>query len=191
MDLFTEKEGDKLRKVTPFLLHFQKVCRELYQPYQNVAVDERIVKSKHRSGIRQFIKNKPVKFGIKLWVLTDSSNGYTSNIYVYTGKEGTEKTNDFGLGYNTVWNLCEWLFGQGYHIFFDNFYTSPLLVTNLFGMDTPSCGTITSNRKSFPASMKDKSWGRKVSRGEMRWPRDGKCLVWQWKDNKIVTMVSS
>ena len=75
-------------------------------------------------------------------------------------------------------------------VFFDNFYTSPL-VTNLFGMDTPSCGTITSNQRGFPVFIKDKSWGRKVSRGEMRWTRDGKCLVLQWKDNKIVTMVSS
>ena len=40
VDPFTEKEGDKLRKVSPFISHFQKVCRDLYQPDQNVAEDE-------------------------------------------------------------------------------------------------------------------------------------------------------
>ena len=55
VDPFTEKDGEKLKKVSPLISHFQKVCCELYQPEQNVAVDERIVKSKHRSGIIQAI----------------------------------------------------------------------------------------------------------------------------------------
>ena len=70
-------ETDKLRKVRPLLDMFKSKCRELYQPDQNVAVDERFVKSKHRSGIRQYIKNKPTKFGIKLWVVAESKSGYT------------------------------------------------------------------------------------------------------------------
>lgn len=192
VDPYNEDANDKLRKVSPFISHFQEACRTLYQPDQNVAVDERIVKSKHCSGIRQFIKNKPVKFGIKLWVLADSKNGYTSNFEVYAGKNGTEKENDLGLGYNTVWKLCQWLQSQGYHVYFDNFYTSPQLVNDLFEKGTPSCGTITQNRKGYPVTMKDgKSWSKQVDRGDMRWTRDGVCLILQWKDNKIVTMVSS
>jgi len=70
-------KADKLRKVRPLLDIFKARCRELYQPDQNVAVDERLVKSEHRSGIRQYIKNKPVKFRIKLWVVAESKNGYT------------------------------------------------------------------------------------------------------------------
>ena len=56
---------------------FKKKCKSLYQPFQNVAVDERTVKSKHCSGIRQYIKNKPTKWGNKMWVLADSANGFT------------------------------------------------------------------------------------------------------------------
>ena len=58
----------------------------LYKPRQNVAVDERMVKSRHRSGLRQFNKDKPIRWGIKLWVLADSSNGYTIDFNVYIGK---------------------------------------------------------------------------------------------------------
>jgi hypothetical protein len=39
-----------------------------------------MVKSRHRSGIRQYIRDKPTKWGIKLWVLADSSNGYTIHV---------------------------------------------------------------------------------------------------------------
>ncbi|XP_072177003.1 uncharacterized protein [Diadema setosum] len=48
-------------------------------------IDERMVKSKGRSGIKQYIKNKPVKFGIKIWVMSESQSGYTVDFDIYTG----------------------------------------------------------------------------------------------------------
>ena len=69
------------------------MCKELYIPHQNVSVDERMVKSKGRSGIRQYIKNKPVKFGIKIWVLAESKTGYTVDFDIYTGAKGKGKRN--------------------------------------------------------------------------------------------------
>lgn len=59
-----EQEDNKLQKIVPFIEYFRKRCLELFQPSQQFAIDERLVKSKHRSGIRQYIKKKPVKFGI-------------------------------------------------------------------------------------------------------------------------------
>ena len=52
VDPADEQPGDKLRKVEEFLAAFKERCRMSYQPSQNIAVDERMVKSKHRSGIR-------------------------------------------------------------------------------------------------------------------------------------------
>ena len=54
-----EDEEDKLRKVSSFLEFFKQQYKDLYQPFQHVAVDERMVKSKHRSGMRQYIKIGP------------------------------------------------------------------------------------------------------------------------------------
>ena len=146
-----EEQGDRLRKVSSFVDHFQNRCRDLYQPLSKVAIDERMVKSKHRSGIRQYIKNKPTKFGIKLWVLADSSNGYTYNFNVYTGKDGNATKSGNGLGYDIVMKLSLPLLGQGYQIFFDNFYTSIPLVTDLFKNQTPSCGTVSEKPKGLSA----------------------------------------
>ena len=56
VDPSAEDGNDKLRKVRTFLDHFKERCKALHQPFQNVSVDERMVKSKPRSGIRQYIK---------------------------------------------------------------------------------------------------------------------------------------
>jgi len=45
--------------------------------------------------------------------LADSNNDDFNN---YAGKNGSEKENDLGLGYNTVWKLYKLLFNQGYHV---------------------------------------------------------------------------
>ena len=82
----TEDPGDKLRKVNAFISYFKSRCLSLYQSKQNVAIDERMVKSRHRSGIRQYIRDKPIKWGVKFWVLAYSSNGYTVDFNVYIGR---------------------------------------------------------------------------------------------------------
>ena len=55
VDPGTEERADKLRKVCGLLDKFTARCKELYQPFQNVSVDERMVKSKGRSGIKQYL----------------------------------------------------------------------------------------------------------------------------------------
>ena len=72
--------GDKLCNIASFDPFFKNRCSSLYQNRQQVAIDEQMLKPRHRSGIRQFIKDKPNKWGIKLWVLADSSNGYAVDL---------------------------------------------------------------------------------------------------------------
>ena len=79
VDPGTETPGDKLRKVDTFVNCFKSRGGQLYQPRQNLAINERMVKSRHRSGIRQYIKDKPTKWGIKLWLLADSSTASPNN----------------------------------------------------------------------------------------------------------------
>ena len=81
---------------------------------------------------------------------------------------------------------------QGYHLYLDNFYTSPQLVRDLFLKGTPSTGTAKPNRKDFPACMMAvKEWSRGRERGEVRWVRDSPLLVLQWIDSKPVTILTT
>ena len=72
-----ESQGNPLRKVQPLVDHVKRKCYEFYQPRQKVAVDERMVKSKARSHLIQYIRNKPVKWGFKFWVIADMTRLYT------------------------------------------------------------------------------------------------------------------
>ena len=97
-----------------------------------MAVDERMVKSRHRSGFRQFMKDKPTKWGIKLWVLTDSANGYTVDFNIYIGRAAGQTIGEHGLGYDVVMRLMAPYFGKGYHLFEDNFYSTLTLLKHLY-----------------------------------------------------------
>ena len=192
VDPATETPGDKLRKVASFINSFKKKCIELYQPRQNVAIDERMVKSRHRSGIRQYIKDKPTKWGIKLWMLADSSNGYTIDFDVYIGRAAGRNVSANGLGYDVVMKLMNKFLDQGYHLYVDNFYTSVTLFKDLFARGVAATGTIIESRRDFPLNLRNsKQWAKGKDRGSMRWERDSPCLALQWVDNKVVSVLTT
>lgn len=181
--------ADKLCKAR-FLHDFiRRKCMKLYQPYENVAVDERMVRNRGRFTFRQFVKDKPTRWGMKLWVLADSKNGYTYDYEVYTGKGLPVSRN--GLAYDVVMRLCKSLSKQGYRVYFDNFYTGVQLLKDLFTNGTVCCGTLITNRRGVPQLFKDTKTFAKGPRGQMRWVRQGELLFLQWLDNKSVTFATT
>ena len=192
VDPLNEPAGNKLRKVEALVQYFKTRCQLLHQPRQHVAIDERMVKSRHRSGIRQYIKDKPTKWGIKLWVLADSSNAYVQDFNIYIGKQAGREISKHGLGYDVVMTLMHNYLDQGYHLFIDNFYTSVTLAKHLFDRGTLVTGTIIDSRRDLPASLKNgKVWAKGKPKGTMRWERDAPVLALQWVDNKVVSMITT
>ena len=77
-------------------------------------------------------------------------------------------------------------------MFFDNFYSSVVLLKDLFDLGVLATGTIRENRKEFPENLKNgKQWARNLERGSMRWERKPPCLIMQWVDNKVVSVVTT
>ena len=74
--------------------------------------------------MKQYLPMKPVKRGFKIWVRSDSHNGYVCEFECYTGRKG-EKT-EVGLGGSVVTRLIRDLVGKSYHVFMDNFFSSVL-----------------------------------------------------------------
>ena len=72
---------------------------------------------------------KPIKRGIKVWVLADSVNGYFIRLEVYTGKLGDRV--ETGLGSRVVRSLTADFKGKHHMVFFDNFFTSYNLLEDL------------------------------------------------------------
>lgn len=77
---------DPLKKVHPFYDALKVKFQELYQPLRQLSVDERMVKSKARTHFRQYIRNKPTKWGFKFWVLADPTE-YTLDYNLYCGRQ--------------------------------------------------------------------------------------------------------
>ncbi|XP_020603908.1 piggyBac transposable element-derived protein 4-like [Orbicella faveolata] len=190
VDPCNEPAGNKLHEVQGFVDFMKGRCKLLYQPRQHVAIDERMVKSRHRSGIRQYIKDKPIKYGIKFWVLADSSTAYVVDFNIYSGKAAGREISAHGLGYDVVRKLMGDYENQGYHLYVDNFYSSMTLAKHLFQQGILFTGTILENRKDFPPSLKNgKQWAKGQPRGAMRWERDPPVLAMQWVDNRVVSMI--
>ena len=162
-----EAPDDKLHKVESFINYFKSKCRSLYQPRQHLNIDERMVNSRHRSGIRQYIKDKLTKWGIKLWVLADSSNGYTIDFNVHIGKAAVGEVSKHGLGYDVVMRVMQPFLNQGYRLYVDNFYTSVALMNDLFAQRVPATGTIVETRRGFPENLKNgKQWAKGLRSGK-------------------------
>ena len=80
-----------------------------------MTVDEAMIKFQ-----KQYMPLRPIKSGIKVWILADAHNGYLSNISVYCGKDS--KYGEKGLAANVVKQLTGHIKEKNHVVFFDNFF---------------------------------------------------------------------
>ena len=109
--------SDKFAKVRPLIEKLNQQCLENYLPEQTVSIDESMVPYFGRHGCKQFMRNKPVKFGYKFWVAA-TPLGYAIQFYPYMGKDEYYDS-DIGLGGSVVTKLADALprqDGSNYHI---------------------------------------------------------------------------
>ena len=98
---------DRLGKVRPLLNYLLSKFAAIYNPGENVSVDEAMIKFQCRSSLKRYMPMKPIKRGIKVRTLADE-NGFFSRVQVYTGKK---KDVEHSLGNRVVKDLTEDLQG--------------------------------------------------------------------------------
>ena len=98
---------------------------------------------------------KPVRFGVKNWVLPDSITPCVCNFQIYTGKD--ERTPETGLAHRVVMGLVEPYLNKGHRLFMDNFYSSPALYEKMYENSTLACGTVRQDRKGMPKELLKKA----------------------------------
>ena len=144
---------DRLGKVRPVLSRLGERFASLYDPSKHLSADEAMIKFQGRSFLKQYMPMKPVKRGIKVWVLADSTTGYFSRVEIYTGRQADRV--ETGLGSRVVKSLTADFHGKHHHVIFDNYFTSYNLLEDLLEVGVYGCGTARKDRRGFPTQLKN------------------------------------
>ena len=159
-----------------------------YNIHQHCSIDEAVIPYKGRLSFKQYMKDKPTKWGIKVFVLADSTNGYVKRLQIYTGKS-LDTVDDVGLCTRVVLDLMSGLEGSGLNLYTDNYYTSPTLFLYLFNQGINACGTVRTNRLGFPKELVTKA--TKDIRGHYEYLSNGLLLACVWVDKRCVYFVDT
>ncbi|KAK6994192.1 PiggyBac transposable element-derived protein 3 [Biomphalaria glabrata] len=93
-----------------------------------------------RHSAKQFIQNKPIRFGYKVWSLATPS-GYVAQFDPDVGASATIDRHELGL--------------EPYKLYFGNFFTTLALMDRLSEKGIGAIGTIRANRlKQCPLGLK-------------------------------------
>lgn len=188
---------DKLHKIRPVIDHLNNRFA-LFPIEQRLSIDEQMCATKISHYLKQYLPNKPHKWGFKLFLLC-SISGYAHKFEVYVGENNIQEPNepDLGVTGNVVVRLVKMIPRNINHIvYFDNYYTSIPLACYLHKQKILCLGTVRTNRLPNNKLPNQKNFMKKsVPRGsyeEHMTTYDGTDVsVTMWKDNKVVTLLST
>ena len=129
-------------------------CLFNYTPDWSLTIDEQLFPLKNRCRFIVYLPNKPDKFGMKFWMLTEIDSKYVNNILPYLGALEREQRHGRPLAEDVVMRLTQSIPNQGgYNVTTDNFLTSVYLATLLLEKKISMVGTVRSNSKGLTKFM--------------------------------------
>ena len=181
---------DRIAKTRWLVEMFVQVSKDIYNLEREITVDECVIPYKGKyCYIRQFMPDKPVRFGIKVWLLASSKSRFVTGMEVYFG-EGTG-AGPHGLGYHVVERMMKGLEHRGHCLVIDNFFGSVNLFHELMCQGIWATGTVRKTSKNLPGGLyRDTD---PTVRGSMliRNHVHRQMGVVSWQDKKMVTLLST
>ena len=74
-------------KVRNLIGQMKNLFPKYYECSEEIVIDECVVQFRGRLGMKLYFKDKPVRWVIKLWMLCDSTSGYSYHFDIYSGKD--------------------------------------------------------------------------------------------------------
>lgn len=180
------RKTDRLAPIRTLWTDFIGLCKQLYEPTECVTVDEQLVKFRGRCPFRQYLPQKPGKYGIKVWVCADSETHYCYNAEVYTGRE--ERNKDVGFSESVVTQLVSPLYKSGRNVTMDRFFTSISLAEKLLENKLTCVGTLMSNRTGLPLALLPAAAAKRLT-GSSIFAHQGKLTVVSYHPKKSKTIL--
>jgi hypothetical protein len=172
---------DPAKKVRPLLNHMLEKFESEWTLGEKVTIDEIMIPFKGRFRGKQYIRSKPVKWGLRVDAIVDQQTYYLWRFRLYTGKVNVpQQLQTLGvMGYLVV-HLMSGLQNKGHKLTIDRGYASPILFQYLAEIGVGANGTCNTSRKGYPKQIIKKGKGQ---RGEWDWLRSGNLLAVRWFDS--------
>ena len=159
-----------------------------------LSIDEQMVPFKGSLNVKQFIKNKPKPWGIKIYALCGTS-GQMLDFILYQGSTtGLDHSHSsvFGQSGAVVLKLSERIREKNCQLYFDNYFSNYNVLQVLRNNYIYATCTARLNRFNNPLFSSDKEMKRR-GRGssEEVISQDGEVIMTKWFDNKPVVMASN
>ena len=165
---------------------FTSNCKQVYQPYPSLTIDEQLLPMRNRCRFIQYMPQKPDKFGIKFWAMVDVQTNFCIDYFPYLG--ASEDRGNVPLGEYVVKKLAKDYVNVGYNITTDNFFSNVPLAKYLFKKKTTFVGTVRASSRSLIGEM-----NKKLPLYQSLFFRSEECLAvsYQAKANKKVNLIST
>ena len=146
--------NDNAWRVRALLKLFQRNILKFGVWRTALSIDEMMAKSYARTSLKQFIRRKPIRFGLKFWGFC-TSDDFVLCFDLYCGKNSKigVKFSKCALGSRVVIDLLEPFFNKTAagkisqsHLHFDNHLTNLDLIVHLRKLGLKCTGTIRDNR---------------------------------------------
>ena len=133
-------------KLGNFLTSYNANSMKLLSLAKSLSIDEMMIKFYGPSVVRQYIKSKPTKYGVKLWSMCCACCGYSLTQNIYLGST----VGPVG-GRDVVLRLSEPYLDKGHVIYCDRFFSHLDTAAYLRSRKTGMVGT--SSITSLPADL--------------------------------------
>ena len=176
-------QNDKFALISYVFNRFVENSQKCYVPRWSVSVDEQLFPTKSRCKFTQYMSSKPDKFGIKFWILAEVESKYCYNVLPYLGKDESRVGS---LGTSVVIELMKPLYGKGYNVTCDNFFTNADLSEKLIEKRCSIVGTVRQCRGEIPDT-------KNLQLHESKFYQNGKMnlTAYQAKRSKTVYLLST
>jgi Transposase IS4 len=189
---------DKLHRLRPLINTLRRVFMQVVRAGLIWSIDESICPYRGKyCPAKVYMKDKPHKFGMKIWMINCATTGYCFDFKVYEGKgdawfnEPDEWKNDFSLGERVLLNMSANV-PRGSYIFCDRFFTTPKVCAYMLELGKFLTGTAKKMLTAIDKSILfNKS--KKFPRGYFKWVYNILTKVVQicWMDRQPVIFLSN
>lgn len=193
---------DKYWKLRPLIKKMKVNCLKHFVPSQNLSFDESMIEYFGRHSCKQSIRMKPIRFGYKVWSLTNTK-GYLIDFDIYQGKNKAKTELNYeekfgcapGALLYLIDDLCDAEKDLPYHFFFDNLFTTKKLLCELSNRGFSGTGTVRENYFPSECPLLSKTDMNKKARGyhesAVFTVSSNNIVYCRWKDNGVVTAAST